>query len=158
MFIWFMAMRYNLLQDFIVFHDMCMLMCNCDSVGYHMTSRLGAAAWRLSLLYLIMKEFASKFYGTRAWRNTRRAYSKSVGGLCEMCLRQGVYTPGEIVHHIKHLTPQNIDDPAVTLDWNNLMLVCRDCHAKIHENNKRGMRYTIGQDGSIAVSPLCDTK
>ena len=40
--------------------------------------------------------------------------------------------PGEIVHHKTHLTPENIDDPTVTLNEDNLELLCRDCHGVEH--------------------------
>ena len=79
-----------------------------------------------------MKEYAKEFYSSKTWQRCREGYRKSVGGLCERCLKQGRYTPGVIVHHKVHITPENIDDPNVTLDWRNLELVCRDCHAVEH--------------------------
>ena len=93
-----------------------------------------------------MKPFAEKFYKSQAWKETRKAYAASVGYLCEECLRRGVYRPGEIVHHIRELTPENISDPAVTLSWANLELLCRDCHAKRHQSEKR---YRFGENGEI---------
>ncbi len=78
------------------------------------------------------REFSRAFYHTKAWKHTREAYVRSVNGLCERCLEQGKYTKGEIVHHIEHLSPANIDNPAVTLGFDNLQLVCRDCHAELH--------------------------
>lgn len=79
-----------------------------------------------------MKEYAKSFYSSKTWQRCRDGYKKSVGGLCERCLKQGRYTPGVIVHHKVHISPENIDDPNVTLDWRNLELVCRDCHAVEH--------------------------
>lgn len=93
-----------------------------------------------------MKEFAKAFYKSRTWRNTREAYAKSVGGLCEDCLAKGLYHPGEIVHHRTELTPENIADPEVTLNWKNLKLVCRDCHAKAHGSRKR---YDVDEMGRV---------
>ena len=98
------------------------------------------------------KAFARTFYDSPAWKRTRRAYASSVGGLCERCLRSGRYTAGVIVHHKKPLTPENIQDPHVALDWSNLELVCRDCHAEIHdaEINKRApKRYTVDEFGRV---------
>jgi 5-methylcytosine-specific restriction endonuclease McrA len=37
-----------------------------------------------------------------------------------------------MVHHKKHLTPDNIWDPDITLDWKNLEALCIDCHNKEH--------------------------
>ena len=53
-----------------------------------------------------MKPYAESFYNSHAWKDCRRAYSKSVGGLCERCLQRGIYSPGEIVHHKVHITPE----------------------------------------------------
>jgi len=94
-----------------------------------------------------MKDFARSFYSSTAWKNTRQAFAKSKGGLCEICLSKGVYKPGEIVHHKVHLTPDNINDASVTLNWDNLQLVCRDCHAVIHENRER--RYKLDELGRV---------
>lgn len=94
-----------------------------------------------------MKEYAKDFYSSKTWARTREAYKKQVGGLCEICLKEGIYKPGEIVHHKVHITPQNIYNPEITLDFNNLELVCRECHAKIHDRRKR--RYKLDEMGRV---------
>ena len=53
-------------------------------------------------------------------------------GMCERCFERGRLVPAEIVHHIRHLSPENIGDPEVSLSFGNLMRVCRDCHAELH--------------------------
>lgn len=93
------------------------------------------------------KKYARAFYSSDAWEKTREAYRKSVGGLCEVCLAEGIYTPGVIVHHKTHLSPANITDPAVALSWDNLQLVCRDCHARIHAQKSR--RYRVDELGRV---------
>lgn len=98
-----------------------------------------------------MNRFNDPFYVSQEWIQCRKAYAKSVGGLCERCKEKGLITAGEIVHHKRHLTPNNITDPNITLNWDNLMLVCRNCHAEIHKKQKR---YRINEDGSI--TPLSD--
>lgn len=95
-----------------------------------------------------MKEFAKGFYKSKAWQATRDAYAASVGGLCEDCLARGIYKAGEIVHHKQALTPENIGDPSVTLAWDNLRLVCRDCHAKEHGSTKR---YKVDKMGRVSI-------
>ena len=79
-----------------------------------------------------MREFAKAFYKSAAWKQCRTAYAKAAGGLCERCLSKGLYAPGEIVHHKTALTPDNIGNPAIALSWDNLELVCRNCHAELH--------------------------
>ena len=39
---------------------------------------------------------------------------------------------GEIVHHKIYIGYKNIYNPNVTLNFNNLELLCRDCHNKEH--------------------------
>lgn len=87
------------------------------------------------------------FYNTVAWRETRKAYRKSVGGLCEKCLQNGITRAGVIVHHKIPIDVNNMTDPNVTLSWDNLMLLCRDCHADVHKNRER--RYTIDSLGRV---------
>lgn len=96
-----------------------------------------------------MREFAADFYSSQAWKDCRKAYAKSVGGLCEVCLSKGLYNAGEIVHHKVHLTPANIGDPNVTLSFNNLQLVCRDCHAAIHGDKAASRRFTVDAAGRV---------
>ena len=96
-----------------------------------------------------MQDFAEKFYKSRRWRDTRQAYMASVGGLCERCLKRGLYHPAAIVHHKVYITPENINDPGVTLNWDNLEAVCRDCHEQEHSGS--GRRYTINPDGTVNI-------
>lgn len=97
-----------------------------------------------------MREFAKEFYNSQQWKKTRDLYAASVGRLCERCLRQGKITAGEIVHHKIFLTPDNVGDPSISLDWHNLELVCRDCHAKIHKG-ETARRYKILGDGTLQI-------
>ena len=97
-----------------------------------------------------MREFAKGFYKSRAWQRTSRAYAKSVGGLCERCAAKGLPVAGQIVHHRTPLTPENIHDPAVTLAWSNLELLCRDCHAACHPMQRRA-RYSVDKFGNVTA-------
>jgi len=78
---------------------------------------------------LIMKSFAKLFYKSKAWRDCRDAYFAYRYGLCERCGK-----PGKIVHHKIYLTPENINDSNVSLNWDNLELVCQDCHNEEHHS------------------------
>lgn len=94
-----------------------------------------------------MSEFAAAFYNSKAWRDTRTAYRKKVGGLCERCLKEGRYVPGVIVHHKIHLTPATISDPSIALNFDNLELLCRDHHAA--EHNKSEKRWKVDELGRV---------
>lgn len=117
--------------------------------------------------FIVMaKEYAQHFYNSRAWKNCQRAYKKSVGGLCERCKKEGIIKAGVMVHHKEHITPENINDPTITLDWSNLELLCRECHALEHEADiynaswlahvkkeklKRTQRFEIDSDGNLLI-------
>ena len=94
-----------------------------------------------------MQEYAEDFYKSKKWQACRDAYLRSVNMLCERCLQDGLMRPAEIVHHKKHITPKNINNPDITLNWNNLQAVCRKCHGELHEKHFR--RYIVQADGTI---------
>lgn len=95
------------------------------------------------------QEFSKSLYNSKQWQETRKAYAKSVKGLCEDCLAKGIYTAGDIVHHRKPLTPENINDPQITLSWDNLKLVCRSCHALEHKTVD--VCYFFDDEGNIVM-------
>ncbi|MCH5352961.1 MAG: HNH endonuclease [Acutalibacter sp.] len=74
-----------------------------------------------------LREFAKAFYLSKEWRYTRECIITRDHGLCVKCS-----DPGEIVHHIIPLTPENINDPEITLGEDNLELLCRKCHGLAH--------------------------
>ena len=94
------------------------------------------------------QDFAKQFYRSQAWEKCREGFIKYRHGLCERCLARGIYKPGVIVHHKVHLTPDNITDPTITLSFDNLQLLCRDCHAITHKPEKR---YKIDELGRVTT-------
>lgn len=95
------------------------------------------------------RPFAVRFYHTQAWKKLRADYAKQAGHLCEDCLERGLYVPGEIVHHVIELTPENIGDPDIALNPKNLRLVCRECHKRHHNEVLRNRRFDVGPNGEI---------
>lgn len=93
-----------------------------------------------------MKPYAEKFYKSIAWKNCRDSYMRSVGGLCEDCLKRGMIVPAEEVHHIKFITPENINDTDITFNYNNLVALCRECHRQRHGNKRR---YKVDEYGRV---------
>lgn len=75
------------------------------------------------------KEWAKKFYQSSNWINTRDYIMSKYFYVCQKCHQRSA----EIVHHIIWLTPNNINNPDITLNEKNLIPVCRECHALIHE-------------------------
>ncbi len=110
------------------------------------------------------KDFAKQFYSSSRWQACRNEYIEKKHHLCENCLRKGIYTPGDIVHHKIEITPINIDNPEITLNHANLELLCRQCHLEKHdhhyskwskinklrkEQRDQRRRFTIGKNGEI---------
>lgn len=78
------------------------------------------------------KEWAKKFYKSTAWIKCKNSYIKSVHGLCERCEK-----PGYIVHHKIHLNSNNINDPEISLNHDNLEYLCLDCHNEHHDFDRQ---------------------
>lgn len=96
-----------------------------------------------------MKEYAEGFYKSKQWQNTRNAYMRYIGGLCEECYKEGKVTPAEEIHHIIPITPLNISDPNITLNWKNLIGLCREHHRQAH--SKRVKRYEVDEFGRMKM-------
>lgn len=82
-----------------------------------------------------MKEWAKSFYSSGAWRKCRKKFLESIDSDFGLCKRCG--EAAKIVHHKKYLTLRNINDPNVTLNWDNLEALCKECHDKEHGWNKK---------------------
>lgn len=77
-----------------------------------------------------------KRYG-RAWHRIRTSYAKE-HPFCEECLKRGILTQVEQVHHIKPLAEGG------THERSNLVSLCSSCHARIHA--ERGDRWHRRKD------------
>ena len=114
-----------------------------------------AAECRVAFVIGVMAGILAKqFYGSTAWKQTRRAYMKSVGGLCERCMANGIVRPAEVVHHKKPISEKNVSNVNITLSWNNLQALCAACHAEVHDEiyrKRTGRRYKINNDGRVVI-------
>ena len=102
------------------------------------------------------RPFAEKFYASKEWQNCRRSYIANVHGLCERCLARDIVKPGKILHHIIELSPDNINDPDITLNHSNLEFVCQECHNEELRKEKEVTRdgLTFDENGDlIQISP-----
>jgi 5-methylcytosine-specific restriction protein A len=105
------------------------------------------------------KEFAKHFYKTAAWIAFRQSFISERmmldGGLCMDCHDN----PGYIVHHWPvPLSPDNIDDPNVTLSTSNVRWVCKDCHDKYPGHGVGGEmicpKIIFDEDGDPLPPPI----
>ena len=68
------------------------------------------------------------FYKSDVWKLAREIKIRSVNGRCERCGGIGVE-----VHHKTKLTVQNVMDTSISLNQDNLELLCKKCHNAEHK-------------------------
>ena len=96
-----------------------------------------------------MQKWSEFFYKSKTWQHTREYVMKRDHYLCQDCLAKGIQTPAEEVHHIIPLQPENITDPSITLNEENLIRLCRECHRARHGARER--RYTVDEFGRVTT-------
>lgn len=85
-----------------------------------------------------------KFYHSSAWKKTRKLIVVAKLGLCEECGRKGTE-----VHHIIPLTPNNVNDPTIALNPNNLKLLCKQCHDAIRSEGEIRKDLQFDEEGNV---------
>lgn len=96
-----------------------------------------------------MQPWAESFYKSTMWQSCRDSVIRRDAFLCVDCLKSGRYNTAEIVHHVLPITPGNIDNPNITLNPENLVSLCRECHALRHGARQR--RYTVDEFGRVTI-------
>jgi 5-methylcytosine-specific restriction endonuclease McrA len=76
------------------------------------------------------------FYKSDIWMVAREIKIRSVNGLCERC-----GSIGQEVHHKKRITVENVNDASVSVNPDNLELLCKDCHNKEHKRFSRPQQF-----------------
>ena len=94
-----------------------------------------------------VKKYAEKFYKSDAWKKCRLAFIASLPDkTCPRCKER----KGKIVHHKKEITPENINDPMITLNFENLEYICQTCHTQEHLKDKSTKDdVTFDEDGNL---------
>ena len=104
----------------------------------------GAGCWGV-------KEFGAVLYNTKKWQRMRKYVWQRDKGLCQRCLKNGIIKQGEAVHHIVAITPDNVYDENISLNPDNLVTLCRECHEAMHKK-ALDRRYEIDEFGRV-ISP-----
>lgn len=100
------------------------------------------------------RNFSKSFYNSAEWNMVRNSVLLRDFYLCQNCGK-----PATEVHHKIHLTPNNINDPSITLNMDNLVSLCRDCHFEEHrgehgrgreaKENQESYNYTFDANGML---------
>ena len=92
------------------------------------------------------KDWAKQFYNSKAWRDTRKIALRRDLYTCAYC-----YGRAEEVHHIQELAPDNINDPSIALNPDNLISLCHDCHTKVTKGYTGDITegYVFTDDGQV---------
>lgn len=95
--------------------------------------------------YSVIKVFLS----SDLWINFRLMLIAERGNKCERCGKIIARSIDIIGHHKIELTPENVSDYSISLNPDNVMLVCFDCHNLIH--NRFG--YKPAKEVCIVYGP-----
>ena len=71
----------------------------------------------------------NSFYSSAEWKELRHQKFLDANGMCELCKKNGIKKCGNEVHHIIPIEK----DWNKRLDYDNLILLCSDCHNAQHE-------------------------
>ena len=75
-----------------------------------------------------------QFYASREWLRFRAAVIAERGLVCQHCGRVIAHIGEATVHHVTELTADNVNDPNVALNPDNVLVVHRKCHdEEIHK-------------------------
>lgn len=94
------------------------------------------------------KKFSKKLYNSSKWRDIRSYVLNRDFYMCQVCNEPNCNT----VHHITELTPININDANITLNPDNLITLCEECHRCVHGDyvhSKEEVRYAFDADGNL---------
>lgn len=86
------------------------------------------------------------FYNSKLWRTCKNEVWLKQNLLCGICGKpvyvSGIseYIPKEnrrtgIVHHKEHLTDHNVFDDNISINIDNLIGLCKECHEQVHHTD-----------------------
>ena len=84
-----------------------------------------------------------RFYKSKAWLIARTLKVNATKGACERC-----GAVGEEVHHQIRLTVDNVNDTNISLNQDNLELLCKNCHNEEHGRFKK-QKVMFDEDGNF---------
>ena len=73
-----------------------------------------------------------QFYSSKIWKDLTYKLKVERGGRCERCNDRPLHFSRLIGHHKIALTEQNVDNAEVSLNQDNIEIICFACHNKTH--------------------------
>ncbi|MTP79706.1 HNH endonuclease [Turicibacter sanguinis] len=73
------------------------------------------------------------FYRSDKWIKFRLAYIGEHNPICGDCQKFIIESKELHLHHIEELTLENVNDANVSLNPDNIVILCHDCHNKRHQ-------------------------
>jgi 5-methylcytosine-specific restriction endonuclease McrA len=89
------------------------------------------------------------FYKSDTWKLAREIKIRTVNGRCERC--GGI---GQEVHHRHRVTVDNVEDTSVSVNPENLILLCKDCHNKEHKRFSKEAQFDAEGNPINTENPL----
>lgn len=101
------------------------------------------------------------FYNSKLWKTCKNEVWLRQNLMCGICGKP-VYVNGisdwipkenrrtGIVHHIEHLTDHNVYDDNISINIDNLIGVCKECHEKQHHTDiAKRSNVDFDDDGNL---------
>lgn len=99
------------------------------------------------------KPFSKHIYESWRWKKCARAFAESKLYICERCGH--LVKPNEknklryVVHHRQPLTLETMNDDLMVFGWDNLQLLCYECHMTVHGLHKAGRTMHWDETGNL---------
>ena len=89
-----------------------------------------------------------KLLNSKRWKLLRAEVFRRTNGLCELCLKEGIYKPGVDVHHIKPVeTGRTVQEmEMLAYNPNNCQLLCVPCHIKTHQEMRSHTKEKVKEN------------
>lgn len=97
-----------------------------------------------------------KMFNDKRWPGIKAFVWQRDGGLCRVCKREGIEAgvdggyikSGFACHHVIPFesAKSKAEMERLFLDTNNIILVCKDCHAKIHREMKSHTKDKVAEN------------
>lgn len=94
------------------------------------------------------KDWAKQLYNSKAWKECRKQVLRRDMYTCAYC-----HSRAEEVHHVISLTPSNINNIYISLNPDNLISLCHDCHTKITQGYTGDINdgYVFDENGNVVL-------